>query len=198
MANNLQNRTRVRNLILLAVFTALVIVLSFIKIPLGPFSVTLTLPVIVIGGAICGVWAGAWLGTVFSVMVFVVGDAAAFLAINIPATILVVMLKGTIAGLAAAVAYRALHQNNKTLLATITAAITAPIVNTGIFSVGCLLFFFDTIKAWGLGDGFTNGFSYLILGMIGLNFLVELAVNLVLSPVIIRLVDIIAKKKFSR
>lgn len=198
MANNLQNRTRVRNLILLAVFTALVIVLSFIKIPLGPFSVTLTLPVIVIGGAICGVWAGAWLGAVFSVMVFVVGDAAAFLAINIPATILVVMLKGTIAGLAAAVAYRALHQNNKTLLATITAAITAPIVNTGIFSVGCLLFFFDTIKAWGLGDGFTNGFSYLILGMIGLNFLVELAVNLVLSPVIIRLVDIIAKKKFSR
>ena len=68
-------------MILLAVFTALVVVLSFVKIPLGPFSVTLTLPVIVIGGALCGVWAGAWLGAVFSVMVFVIGDAAAFLAI---------------------------------------------------------------------------------------------------------------------
>ena len=198
MANNLQNRTRVRNLILLAVFTALVIVLSFIKIPLGPFSVTLTLPVIVIGGALCGVWAGAWLGAVFSVMVFVVGDAASFLAINIPATILVVMLKGTAAGLAAAVVYHMLHKNNKTTLATVAAAVTAPIVNTGIFAIGCLLFFFDTIKAWGLGEGFTSGFSYLILGMIGFNFLVELAVNLVLSPVIIRLVDLVVKKKFSR
>ena len=198
MAKNLQNRTRVHNLILLAVFTALVVVLSFIKIPLGPFSVTLTLPVIVIGGALCGVWAGAWLGAAFSIMVFVTGDAAAFLAINIPATILVVMVKGTAAGLAAAFVYHMLQKKNKTTLATVAAALTAPIVNTGLFSVGCLLFFFDTITAWGLGDGFTNGFSYLILGMIGFNFIVELAVNLVLSPVIIRLIDLVVKKKFSR
>jgi len=198
MANSFQNRSRVRNLILLAVFTALVVVLSWVAIRVGPFVVTLTLPVIVIGGALCGVWAGAWLGAVFSVMVFVVGDAASFLAINIPATILVVMLKGTAAGLVAALVYHMLHKNNKTTLATIAAAVTAPIVNTGIFAVGCLLFFFDTIKAWGLGEGFTSGFSYLILGMIGFNFLVELAVNLVLSPVIIRLVDLVVKKKFSR
>ena len=198
MSNSLQNRTRVRNMILLAVFTALVVVLSFVKIPLGPFSVTLTLPVIVIGGALCGVWAGAWLGAVFSVMVFVIGDAAAFLAINIPATILVVMLKGTAAGLAASFVYRLLQKNNKITLATITAAVTAPIVNTGIFSVGCLLFFMETIKSWGLGSGFTSGISYLFLGMIGLNFVVELAVNLVLTPVIIRLIDLVVKKKLSR
>lgn len=197
MANHLKNRTHARNLILLAVFTALVVVLSFVKIPLGPFSVTLTLPVIVIGGALCGVWAGAWLGAAFSIMVFVTGDAAPFLAVNIPATILVVMIKGTAAGLAAAFVYRLLHKNNKTTLATITAAVTAPIVNTGIFSIGCLLFFMNTITSWGLGDGFTSGIAYLFGGMIGLNFIVELAVNLVLSPVIIRLIDIIVKKKFS-
>ena len=103
MAKKFQNRTHVHNLILLAVFTALVVVLSWVTIKLGPFTVTLTLPIIVIGGALCGVWAGAWLGAVFSIMVFVTGDAAAFLAINIPATIAVVMIKGTAAGLAAAV-----------------------------------------------------------------------------------------------
>lgn len=198
MAKNLQNRTRVHNLILLAVFTALVVVLSFIKIPLGPFSVTLTLPVIVIGGALCGVWAGAWLGAAFSIMVFVTGDAAAFLAINIPATILVVMVKGTAAGLAAAFVYRLLQKNNKITLATLAAAITAPIVNTGIFSIGCLCFFMETIKSWGLGSGYTSGIAYLFLGMIGLNFVVELAVNFVLSPMIIRLIDLVVKKKISR
>lgn len=198
MAKNLQNRTRVHNLILLAVFTALVVVLSFIKIPLGPFSVTLTLPVIVIGGALCGVWAGAWLGAAFSIMVFVTGDAAAFLAINIPATILVVMVKGTAAGLAAAFVYRLLQKNNKITLATLAAAITAPIVNTGIFSIGCLCFFMETIKSWGLDSGYTSGISYLFLGMIGLNFVVEFAVNFVLSPMIIRLIDLVVKKKISR
>lgn len=198
MANKFQNRTHVHNLILLAVFTALVVVLSWVTIKLGPFTVTLTLPVIVIGGALCGVWAGAWLGAVFSVMVFVTGDAAAFLAINIPATIAVVMIKGTAAGLAAAFVYRLLQKNNKTVLATLSAAITAPIINTGIFSVGCLCFFMDTIKTWGLGSGYTSGISYLFLGMIGLNFIVELAVNLVLSPMIIRLIDLVVKKKISR
>lgn len=198
MAKKFQNRTRVHNLILLAVFTALVVALSWVKIPLGPFSVTLTLPVIVIGGALCGVWAGAWLGAAFSVMVFVTGDAATFLAINIPATIAVVMIKGTLAGLAAAFVYRLLHKNNKTMLATFAAAVTAPIVNTGIFSVGCMLFFMDTVSAWGLGDGYTSGIAYLFLGMIGLNFIVELAVNFVLTPMICRLVDLVVKKKFSR
>ena len=198
MTNKFQNRTHVHNLILLAVFTALVVVLSWVPIKLGPFTVTLTLPVIVIGGALCGVWAGAWLGAVFSVMVFVTGDAAAFLAINIPATIAVVMIKGTAAGLAAAFVYRLLQKNSKTVLATLSAAITAPIINTGIFSVGCLCFFMDTISAWGLGDGYTSGIAYLFLGMIGLNFIVEFAVNFVLTPMICRLVDLVVKKKFSR
>lgn len=198
MATKFQNRTRVQNLILLAVFTALVVVLSFVTIHIGPFSVTLTLPIIVIGGALCGVWSGAWLGAVFSVMVFVTGDAAPFLAVNIPATIFLVMLKGTAAGLAAALVYHLLHKNNKTTLATFAAAVSAPIVNTGIFSIGCLIFYMDTIKAWGLGSGYTNGISYLLLGMIGFNFIVELAVNLVLAPMIIRLIDLVVNKKISR
>lgn len=196
MATRFSSANRTRNLILLAVLTALVVVLSFIKIPLGPFTVTLTLPIIVIGCALCGTWAGAWLGVVFSAMVFAIGDAAAFLAINIPATILVVMVKGTAAGLLAGLVYHVLKNKNKTL-AAIAAAVTAPIVNTGLFAVGGMLFFYDTIKEWGLGDGFTSGISYLFLGMIGLNFLVELAVNLVLSPVIIRLIDLVTKKKIS-
>ena len=56
----------------------------------------------------------------------------------------------------------------------------------------------DTVSSWDLGSGYTSGIAYLFLGMIGLNFIVELAVNFVLSPMIIRLIDLVVKKKVSR
>ena len=198
MATRFSSRNHVRTLVLLAVFTALVAALSYIRIPLlGTFSFTLTLPVIVIGGALCGVWGGLWLGTVFSVMVFVTGEAAGFLAINIPATIAVVMLKGMAAGFVATFVYHALKNKSQTLAAA-CAAVTAPIANTGIFVIGSFLFFFDDIKAAGLAKGFESGVTYLFSGMIGLNFFVELAIGVVLTPVIIRLIDLVKNKKFSR
>ena len=197
MSPRFSSSDRTKKLILLSVLTALVVVLSFVKIPLGPFTVTLTLPVIVIGAALLGMWAGAWLGGVFAVMVFIIGDAAAFLAINIPATILVVMVKGIAAGLVAGLLYRILAKKNKTL-AAIVSSIAAPLVNTGIFAIGGLLFFMPTIESWGLGFGYTSGIAYLFFGMIGLNFLVEFGIAAVLSPVIVRMIDLVSSKKLSR
>ena len=139
----------------------------------------------------------AFTGGVFAVMVFIIGDAAAFLAINIPATILVVMVKGIAAGLVAGLLYRILAKKNKTL-AAIVSSIAAPLVNTGIFAIGGLLFFMPTIESWGLGFGYTSGIAYLFFGMIGLNFLVEFGIAAVLSPVIVRMIDLVASKKLSR
>ncbi len=182
----------VQTLTLGAVLTALVIVLqlmgSFIRF--GTFSVSLVLVPIVIGAATCGVLVGGWLGLVFGIVVLLSGDAAAFLAINVPGTIVTVLLKGMLSGLAAGLVYKLLEKYNR-YAAVVAAAIVCPLVNTGVFLLGCLVFFLDTIKTWAGGDGL--GY-YMIVILVGANFLFELLFNIVLSPIIVRLLDIWKKK----
>ena len=179
-----------------AVFTAIVVVLqllgSFIRF--GPFSISLTLIPIVVGAALYGPWAGAWLGFVFSMVVLISGDAGAFLAVNVLGTILTVLVKGTAAGFLAGVVFRALEKKN-TWLAVICAAITCPVVNTGLFLVGCELFFLETVTGWGQAAGFESVGKFMIYGLVGGNFLFEMLTNIILSPVILRLIRIGRKEK---
>jgi hypothetical protein len=52
----------------------------------------------------------------------------------------------------------------------------------------------DTIRGWGEAAGFDNAFVFILLGLIGINFIIELLINVMLSPVVIRLLDIREKK----
>ena len=178
----------------MGILTAIVIVLQFVAsaIKFGPFSITLVLAPIIIGAALYGWKAGAWLGAVFGIMVLATGDAAAFLAINAPGTVITCILKGALAGLAAGIVYKLLAKKNQ-LAAVITAGIVCPVVNTGCFLLGCLLFFLDTVKEWGAGAGYENVGAYFLFGFVGLNFLVEMGINLVLSTAIVRILKIVNK-----
>ena len=91
--------------------------------------------------------------------------------------------------------YKALEKKNK-YLAVVSSAVVCPIVNTGLFLVGCSVFFMDTIRQWAEGAGFGSDVGkYMIVGLVGLNFVFELAVNAVLSPVILRLINIGKKSR---
>ena len=182
-----------RKLTGLAILTALVVILQFLPIK-GPFFlITLTLVPIVIGSALYGAFAGAWLGFIFGVTVLLSGDAAAFLTINIPGTIATVLVKGTLAGLAAGLVYKLASKVNR-YFGVICAALVAPVVNTGIFLLGCRLFFMDTVNGWAAASGYENVGAYMILSLVGINFLIELGVDLVCSPVILRLINIRKKE----
>lgn len=182
-----------RKLTGLAILTALVVILQFLPIK-GPFFlITLTLVPIVIGSALYGAFAGAWLGFIFGVTVLLSGDAAAFLTINIPGTIATVLVKGTLAGLAAGLVYKLASKVNR-YFGVICAALVAPVVNTGIFLLGCRLFFMDTVNGWAAASGYENVGAYMILSLVGINFLIELGVNMVCSPIILRLINIRKKE----
>lgn len=185
-----ERKKQTENLVLGAILTAIVIVLQLLGgfIKFGPFSISLVLIPIVIGAAKCGVKIGTWLGFVFGAVVLLNGDATAFFAVNVFGTVLTVLLKGAACGFAAGLTYRLLVKYNK-YAAVVAAAVVCPLVNTGVFLLGCLLFFLDTIKAWGAGLGFTNTVSYVFLSMVGGNFLFELASNMILSPVILRILN---------
>ena len=87
-----------------------------------------------------------------------------------------------------------LFSRKNDILGVIGAGIVSPIVNTGIFLLGCLVFFYDTIAQWAAGAGFENVGAYMVTAFVGLNFVVELAINLVLSSAIVLILKV-AKKR---
>ncbi|MBQ6431629.1 MAG: ECF transporter S component [Oscillospiraceae bacterium] len=186
------NKTKLetRQIALAALLTAIVVVLqviaNFVQ-PIPGVSITLVLVPVVIGAALLGKWIGAWLGFVFGAVVLALGGAAAFLLIHPVGTVVTVLVKGSCAGLAAGIVYKLLEKINP-YLAVLAASFVCPVVNTGLFFVGCRLFFWKTIQEWGVAAGFQNTFAYMVLGLAGINFLIELGINLLLAPTILRLI----------
>ncbi len=185
----------VKTLAGVGLLTAIVVVLHLVSMGLkiGTFNITLTLVPIVVGAALYGWKYGAWLGFVFGMAVLLTGASEPFFSINPLYTIIIVLLKGAIAGLCAALIFHFLEKKNQTL-AVIAAAVTAPVVNTGVFLLGCRLFFYDVIKEFDGAEKYDNTFVFMLVGLVGINFFIELGINIVLNPVIVRIINIGKKK----
>lgn len=170
---------------LAAIVVVLTIFSTFIKF--GPFSITLALVPIIIGGVLYGAEGGALLGFVFSLVVLITGlfgwdggTVMMLIGIRPLAAILICLLKGTLAGWVAALVYKAVAKKNGKL-AVVLASIVCPVVNTGVFIAGMLLFFTSTLESWASGQGV---FYFIIFGLTGINFVVELLSTLALSSVV--------------
>lgn len=178
-----------RNIAFLAVLLALVIVLQIwaSAIPLGATRISLTLIPIVLGAVLLGPAAGAFLGAAFGVVVVVVAVAGGdpftltLLSDHPALTVLLCLVKGAAAGAAAGLLFRLVRKKNE-YAAVFAAALSAPVVNTGLFILGALLMS-DTIGANFVADG-TTVLYFLVIGCAGLNFVVEFIVNAVASPAI--------------
>ena len=185
-----------QKLVLLALFTAVVAVLSyfggFIKIG-GLASISLTLIPVVLGAALLGPKAGAWLGAVSGAVFFLTADAVFWLGLSVHGTIITVMVKGIVAGLLAGLTYKLLKGVNP-YLAVIVSAIVCPTVNTAIFLLGCLIFFVDTVTAGAVAEGMSVG-GYLIVFFVGLNFVFELLLNILVSPALFRIIKLGKKEQ---
>lgn len=183
-----------RRLVGMGIFTAMVVVLqvfaTFVKF--GPFSITLALAPIVVGAALYGPKAGAWLGAAFGAVVLIMCILGADIGgailwnVNPAVTAVLCIVKGGAAGYISGLAYKALSGKNVTFR-VVAAALCSPIVNTGIFCLAMVLFYHPTLVEWAGGSDL---FYYVFVGLIGVNFLVELLVNTVFAPVIARIIKI--------
>lgn len=181
-----------RRLVTLAIFTAIVAVLQLmgVAIRFGTCAVSMVGVPVILGGALMGPVAGAWLGLVFGVTVLISGDAALFLTWDPIATVIIVLLKGTLAGLAAGALYRLLEKKNG-FLAVLAAAVAYPLVNTGVFFLGCMIFFLDDCVQFAANLGISGSGPVIVMSVfIGFNFFFELGLDLVLSGVVSRLIQI--------
>ena len=75
----------------------------------------------------------------------------------------------------------------RSLVGTVCAAVVSPVVNTGLFILALYLLFPDILAAWASDFG-AEVTTYILTGLVGINFLVELAVNVVLSPVVVQII----------
>ncbi|MBO5322669.1 MAG: ECF transporter S component [Oscillospiraceae bacterium] len=183
----------------IALLMAMVVVmqaLSSIIPPIGGFSISLVLIPIVLGAAVFGPGAGALLGATFGTIVYIncvtgadPGGAMVFQA-NPVLCFLVVMGKGTLAGLASGGVYKLLCKVNS-YLAMLCAAIICPLVNTGVFVACMLLFFNEVLSAWAGG---ADVLGYILTGLILANFVPELMINVVFSPAGQRIAHFVNKK----
>ena len=203
---NKRNR-RILNMVEMAMLVALVVVLQMVSAIIPPIggtvSITLTLVPVVVGAILFGVKGGAVLGFSFGAIVLINCISGIDIGGNILwntnpfCTALICFVKGTAAGVIPAVAYKLVKgkkensSNGRKYVSALSAALCAPIANTGLFVCGMLLFFMETLKAWAGGSPLA---SYVLLGLAGLNFIVEFIINIVLTPAIVRVVEAVKNK----
>lgn len=207
MSNRKTSKQKILYMVQLAILTALVVVLqlvgTFVKI--GPLPMSFVLVPIVIGACLLGARAGAFLGFVFGFITMAAGisGADAFSAIlwnERPAVFVIIcLLKATMAGYGSALVYKALRKAFKgkyKLFQAVLASVSAPIINTGIFCAGMLIFYFGALPTL-FSEAFAaygSVMKFVFIGLAGVNFIGEFVVNLVLSPAIVRITDTIRKK----
>ena len=188
-----KNRNRTEKLVLAAMMTALVAAFQLIAIYtsfFGPFNTAIGLIPIAIGACLCGPVVGAWLGLVFGIIVLVTGNAALFFAFSIVGTIVTVLLKGAACGFAAGIVYKLLSKKIG-FFAAIFASLVCPIVNTGIFLLGSAVFFMPHAQAIGDMVGVDGAGFGVFVALAFANFIIELLMCGLLSPVFVRIIKIV-------
>ena len=194
----MERRVANRDIAGIGLFSAIVVILQYLGsfIRLGPFAVSLVLIPIAVGGALYGINAGGFLGAVFGFTVLISGDAAAFLAINPAGTVVTVMLKGILCGTATSAVYKGMKKFGS-MKALMVSSVVCPFVNTGVFLLCCSVFFLDTMAQWAKAAGFGDKVAlYMILGLVGGNFIFEVIVNMVLCPAVLKIMKVIGKGKY--
>jgi uncharacterized membrane protein len=178
----------------MAIFAALVVILQLLAgvVKVGAFNITLVLIPIVVGAAVYGPLAGMFLGFVFGAVVLIAcitgADAGGYIlwSANPLGTVLVCLLKGMAAGWLAGLTFTAIAKK-RTYLGVIVAAVACPVVNTGLFLLAMATIFHATLVEWAGGSPLVY---YMIVGLVGVNFLIELGLNVVLSPIVARIIRI--------
>lgn len=193
-------KQRVLYLVQMALLTAIIMALHFsgTAIPAFGTKISLVLIPIAMGAMLLGPTAGAILGFIYGATVFItlgvmhMDPFTGFLFDSNPVmTFLICTVKTTAAGLVGGIVYRALCKKNA-LLAVFVAAALVPTVNTGVFVLGCFLIY-NTISQVAASNGYSAVYFVLIV-CAGVNYALELAINMIFSPALERITRILSKR----
>ena len=191
------NNLLIRRLVGVATLTALVVALQLLSnyVTFGQVSITLALIPVAVGAILYGPYVGGFLGFMLGAIALTAPSTGVFLNVNPGATVLICLLKTSIAGLLSGYIFKlfafiAKKQNNittrKTLFATgvILAALIVPPVNTFLFCVGSIIWFKSV-----MGETFVG----VLVLVFATNFLIEFIVSVILSPALVILIKVLTR-----
>ena len=171
-----------KTIVITGLLLALEIIFQLIGnyLQIGPANINISLVPVVIAGFIGGPISAAILGFFNGIMALLSPSTIAFFMPMSPVgTVLVCLLKCTLAGVVSSLVYRWLTKLANVHVATPVAAALVPIINTGLFILGSFIFFREWIFAE--GRDVVGAWGFVIIGVVGWNFLIELGTTLVLS-----------------
>ena len=170
--------------ILLGVEIVLQLVGNYVVIPGGFANLNFSLIIITLGAILYGPLVGGFLGLVSGALtLFSPSTISYFFAVSPIGTIIACLIKTTVAGVVAGFIFKALKNKND-LAGSILASIAAPILNTGIFAIFCVIFFKQRL----LEINPDSLAAALFLGMIGVNFIFEIIINVIVVPSLYKVV----------
>lgn len=191
---NKSNYFSARRITWLAILLSLVIVLQTFggSVNIGAVQLNFTLIPIVLGAILLGPIAGLILGFACGVVVLIqviIGLVPFYTLIWTETPVvaaLTCVVKTSVAGLLCGYVYKLVKIKNA-YVAVFVASSIVPIVNTGLFVLGCL----GMWNAITTIAGGSNLFGFILLSLVGFNFFIELAVNVLVAPALYKVIKIV-------
>lgn len=187
-----------KNVALLGILIALVIVLQLFASAIPMFGITLNFSLIPIAlaGILIGVWGGAIVGfscglVVFITMAVLGQEPSTAFFFQVQPLILTVMCIGktTVAGAICGLVFNLLKKYN-TYLAVCVSSILIPIINTGIYMLGIVLMKDSASEFLALTSTSAGLVFTVVFGLIWLNFVLEMVINVVFAPIVYRVIKV--------
>ncbi len=188
---------------LLGILTALVIVLQLFASAIPMFGITLNFSLIPIAlaGILLGWIGGAIVGFSCGLVVFitmaVLGQepSTAFLFQSSPVILTIMCIgKTTIAGIVSGLIYKVLSKRSS-VFAVGVSSIIIPIINTGIYMLGIVLMKNHVAEFMSLDSSSAGLVFSVVFGLIWLNFVLEMAINTIFTPIIYRVIKVLNKSR---
>lgn len=195
------DKKRIYNLVITSVLAALVVVLQIFAsgLHIGAVTFSFVLVPIVLGSIIVGPYCGLFLGEIFGLITLFAGITGAdpftnVLWNNAPLrTAIICIVKAGAAGFVPGLIYQMIMKGkNRSLIASLLASASAPVLNTGLF-VLISMSLSDVLQKNFAPEGVST-FYFLVILCAGINFLVEFATTIIITPTIF----LAYKKAFKR
>ncbi len=194
-----------RNVAILGILIALVVVLQLFASAIPMFGVTLNFSLIPIAlaGVVLGALGGTIVGLVCGVVVFIVtavlgGEPSTVYFFQVNPVILTLMCIGktTLAGFVSGMLFKLINKEGepkRNFVAVLSSSFVIPIINTGVYMLGIILMKDAAAEFMGLTTSGAGVVFSVVFGLIWLNFLLEIVITAILTPPIYRVIKVIKR-----
>lgn len=197
--------SQAKKLTYFSVLTALTIVLQLIgnTVRIGVVTLNFSLIPIVLAAILLGTWYGTALGAITGLIILLHcgilgadGFTNVLFATDPVIISLVCVVKTAAAGAVSALLFKWISKFNA-FAAIIVASGIVPVINSGLFILGMFCIIPSLYSAGFLAEG-ANAFVGIVIGFVGLNFVFEFAVNLIVAPALYRVIRVVDRSIFKK